>query len=102
MSITHQLGVRYLWIDSLCIIQDQTEDWLKQAALMGNIYSGGLLNLAAVEGSGLEVSRNPLRVAPCLLTLQTPGPDSRPTKWLCYRPDDIRKAVDRAPLYKRG
>jgi hypothetical protein len=94
-----KLGVRYLWIDSLCIIQDQTEDWLKQAALMGSIYSGGLLNLAAVECSGLEVSRNPLRVAPCQLTLQRPG---LPTKWLCYRPDNIRKAVDRAPLYKRG
>lgn len=102
VSIAHQLEVRYLWIDSLCIIQDQREDWLKQADLMGNIYSSGLLNLAAVEGSGLEVSRNPLRVAPCLLTLQTPGPDSRPIEWLCYRPDDIRKAVDRAPLYKRG
>jgi hypothetical protein len=102
VSIAHQLGVRYLWIDSLCIIQDHKEDWIEQSVLMEKIYSGGLLNLAAVEVSGLEVSRNPLRVAPCLLTLNTPGPDSCATNWLCYRPDDIKKAVDRSPLYKRG
>ncbi len=102
VSIAHQLGVRYLWIDSLCIIQDQREDWIKQAALMGDIYSRGFLNLAAVEGPGLEVLRNPLRVAPCLLTLHMPRSDYHATKVLCYRPADIRKAVDRAPLYKRG
>ncbi|KAK4236127.1 hypothetical protein C8A03DRAFT_35984 [Achaetomium macrosporum] len=32
VSIAHQLDVRYLWIDSLCIIQNQPEDWRKQAA----------------------------------------------------------------------
>ncbi len=103
VSITRQLGVRYLWIDSLCIIQNQADDWARQAALMGKIYSGGLLNLAAVEadrGTGLEVPRNPLRVAPCLLTLSLP--DSCQQSFLVHRPDDIRKAVDRAPLYKRG
>lgn len=102
VSMAHQLSVRYLWIDSLCIIQNQKEDWIKQAALMGDIYSGGLLNLAAVGGQSLEVLRNPLRVAPCVLTQHAPRPDAPATRWLCYRPDDIRKAVDRAPLSKRG
>ncbi|KAL2050072.1 hypothetical protein ABVK25_009682 [Lepraria finkii] len=26
-TITHKMGVRYLWTDSLCIIQDSTSDW---------------------------------------------------------------------------
>lgn len=29
------LQVRYLWIDSLCIIQDDAQDWEQEAALMG-------------------------------------------------------------------
>jgi hypothetical protein len=105
VSITRELGVRYLWIDSLCIVQDQPDDWDQQASLMGSIYSGGLLNLAGVEGersSGLDVSRSPLRIAPCLLPRIRGGPDGGAEDWVCYRPDDIRKAVDRAPLYQRG
>ncbi|KAB5528828.1 heterokaryon incompatibility protein-domain-containing protein [Coniochaeta sp. 2T2.1] len=106
--VARQLGIRYLWIDSLCIVQGQKEDWKGQAALMDKIYGCGFLNLAGVEGErslGLEVTRNPLRVAPCLFTLTRPGrepPLSTIQNWLCYRPDDIRKAVDRAPLYDRG
>ncbi|KAM7210366.1 Heterokaryon incompatibility protein (HET) domain containing protein [Rhypophila decipiens] len=102
--ITRQLGVSYLWIDALCIIQnDDDDDWTQQAALMSKIYGGGLLNFAGVEadrGTGLEVSRSPLRVVPCLLTLTLP--DSSKQRLLMHRPDDIRKAVDRSPLYKRG
>ncbi|GAB1312772.1 hypothetical protein MFIFM68171_02982 [Madurella fahalii] len=47
INITKELGCRYLWIDSLCIIQDDEEDWLEQSADMGDIYSSGYINLAA-------------------------------------------------------
>lgn len=29
-----ELGQRYLWIDSLCIVQDNKEDWLREAGRM--------------------------------------------------------------------
>ncbi|KAH7370060.1 hypothetical protein BKA65DRAFT_386907, partial [Rhexocercosporidium sp. MPI-PUGE-AT-0058] len=32
--ITRLLGVKYLWIDSLCIIQDQLSDWEHESAKM--------------------------------------------------------------------
>jgi hypothetical protein len=35
ISITRELGVRYLWIDSLCIVQDSMEDWTAESARMG-------------------------------------------------------------------
>lgn len=41
--LTRQLGIQYLWIDSLCILQDSREDWLAEAAQMGRIYSDALL-----------------------------------------------------------
>jgi hypothetical protein len=47
IMITRQLGVRYLWIDSLCIIQDDTDDWLEQSAQMASIYAGSYVTIAA-------------------------------------------------------
>ncbi|PQE05055.1 heterokaryon incompatibility protein [Rutstroemia sp. NJR-2017a BBW] len=50
-----RLGFRYIWIDSLCIIQDSLDDWKEQSSVMGRIYGGSVLNLAAmaaVDGNG--------------------------------------------------
>ncbi|KAI1124832.1 heterokaryon incompatibility protein-domain-containing protein, partial [Nemania abortiva] len=44
--ITHALGIRYLWIDCLCIIQDDQEDWLQQSGLMGHIFSNSTVTIA--------------------------------------------------------
>jgi hypothetical protein len=40
------LGIRFLWIDVLCIIQDDHRDWLDLAAKMGAIYQRPLLKVA--------------------------------------------------------
>jgi len=45
------LGVGYIWIDALCILQDCEEDWYDQALIMGEIYGGAFCNLAACTGS---------------------------------------------------
>jgi hypothetical protein len=47
IAITKCLGVRFLWIDSLCIIQDSKEDWRKEAANMPEIYRNSYVTLAA-------------------------------------------------------
>lgn len=44
---TRKLGYQFLWIDSLCIIQDSKEDWEKESAKMGKIYMNAALTLAA-------------------------------------------------------
>ncbi|KAJ4990263.1 heterokaryon incompatibility protein [Stagonosporopsis vannaccii] len=47
--------VEYIWIDSLCIIQEDADDWHKEAAVMGRVYSETYLNLsatAAVNSTG--------------------------------------------------
>lgn len=51
VMITRTLGLRYLWIDSLCIIQDDPKDWEEQAAAMGEIYGNCFLNIAATRSS---------------------------------------------------
>jgi hypothetical protein len=39
VTITRSLGVAYLWIDSLCILQDDAEDWRKEAAKTKDVYA---------------------------------------------------------------
>ncbi|KAJ0332312.1 hypothetical protein COL5a_002020 [Colletotrichum fioriniae] len=44
------LGLDYLWVDRLCIVQDSVDDWAHEAALMCAVYSGATLTLSA-DGS---------------------------------------------------
>ncbi|KAF4635479.1 hypothetical protein G7Y89_g2620 [Cudoniella acicularis] len=50
--ITRQLGCQYLWIDSLCIIQDSHEDWEKEAKQMARIYENALVTISAEVSEG--------------------------------------------------
>jgi hypothetical protein len=47
VAVTRYLGVRYLWIDSLCIIQDSTDDWQVESAKMPEIYMNAYVTIAA-------------------------------------------------------
>jgi hypothetical protein len=49
--VTRELGLKYLWIDSLCIIQGDEEDWDAESSRMAETYENGLLNLAASRSS---------------------------------------------------
>lgn len=51
VAITRALGVHYLWIDSLCIIQDDLEDWRRESCMMGLIYERAKLTIAARHAS---------------------------------------------------
>jgi hypothetical protein len=46
VRVTLALGYKYLWIDSLCIIQDCTADWAFEARLMASVYGNAACNLA--------------------------------------------------------
>src|SRR4051812_13673725 len=41
--IAQSLGFQYIWIDSLCIIQDDEEDWRRESILMSSVYSNSSL-----------------------------------------------------------
>jgi hypothetical protein len=63
IDATRRLGIRYLWIDSLCIIQDSSADWEAESARMHEVYSNATCNLAAHSGKnshgGLFFRRRP-------------------------------------------
>ncbi|KAG4433770.1 hypothetical protein IFR05_010737 [Cadophora sp. M221] len=48
-TLTTTVGVRYLWIDSLCIIQDQLSDWEHESAKMHKYYKNSFVTIAALD-----------------------------------------------------
>jgi hypothetical protein len=52
--MTQALGLRYLWIDSLCIHQDSAEDWANEGSQMDKIYKCAWVTLAATSASTSE------------------------------------------------
>jgi serine/threonine protein kinase len=59
IQITRALGFRYLWVDSLCILQDSHEDWERESSMMAQVYSSSTLTLAVT--SAVTGAEQPLR-----------------------------------------
>ncbi|KAF2009125.1 HET-domain-containing protein, partial [Aaosphaeria arxii CBS 175.79] len=64
IRVTRRLAVRYLWIDSLCIIQDDKNDWLVEAARMGRVYQESYLTIAATAAPNGDGGLFPSSSAP--------------------------------------
>lgn len=47
VELARCLGVQYLWVDALCIIQDDTQDWLHESAQMSTVYAQAFLTISA-------------------------------------------------------
>ncbi|EFQ90839.1 hypothetical protein PTT_12485 [Pyrenophora teres f. teres 0-1] len=50
MIVAQYLEVIYVWIDSLCIIQDSKEDWHTEAATMHDVYRHACITVSALSG----------------------------------------------------
>lgn len=65
--ITTAIGFQYLWIDSLCIIQDDKEDWQRESSKMAAIYRAATITLSATSannshgGCGLSPKRQSVK-----------------------------------------
>jgi hypothetical protein len=103
--IGRSLGGRYLWIDSLCIIQDSEEDWQHEAAVMGEVYLYGYCNLSAVASRdssvGMVYRRQPTEISPLRTTFTTTSEGEEQEVYLCD-PKLWYHGVVTAPLLERG
>lgn len=77
LQLTLSLGYHYVWIDALCIIQDDMEDWNEQAAEMGDIYRNTDMNIYASastdESSGIFKHRDPISLGILVRASNWPG-----------------------------
>ncbi|KAH7348126.1 heterokaryon incompatibility protein-domain-containing protein [Pyrenochaeta sp. MPI-SDFR-AT-0127] len=89
IALTRHLGIKFLWIDSLCIIQDDPEDWAKESAQMATVYRDAFLVIAATRDEHGDIGCFSDRTKPTLC-FEVPLPDdqvarvylrSRPNYW---------------------
>ncbi|KAG4432366.1 hypothetical protein IFR05_012148 [Cadophora sp. M221] len=88
--ITRKMGIRYLWIDSLCIIQKDADDWDKESALMGMVYGNASLTIAAENASADEEG------------FLKPRPTAFSSLEVIYETGHIAKFYYRRPLYQNS
>ncbi|PVH71577.1 HET-domain-containing protein [Cadophora sp. DSE1049] len=74
--LTRRLGYQYIWIDSLCIIQNIHEDWTSESSQMFRVYANASINLSASaahnpkdgifeSGNGMRKYSAPLTTLAC-------------------------------------
>ncbi|KLU90181.1 hypothetical protein MAPG_09145 [Magnaporthiopsis poae ATCC 64411] len=101
VEVTRRLGVSFLWIDSLCIIQDSVEDWARESSKMHRVYRNSYLNLAAGASpnsmGGLFYPRS-LSGVPCRLPV---GSDAQERMAISYYESEY-STRDSLILFTRG
>lgn len=67
INLVKSIGERYLWIDSMCIVQDSKEDWEVEASRMADVYGGSLCTISTATDStsgGCYLPRNVAELEP--------------------------------------
>ncbi|KAI0460069.1 heterokaryon incompatibility protein-domain-containing protein [Xylaria acuta] len=104
IKVTKSLGIRYLWADCLCIIQDSLPDWETESIEMCKIYTNSICNISITgfdDGSTGFLDKTcdyvplPCRVQPSWASDVSEG-------WCVLDPFFWWAQVTKAPLTKRG
>ncbi|KIN05151.1 hypothetical protein OIDMADRAFT_116581, partial [Oidiodendron maius Zn] len=54
VTVCRKLEIRFLWVDALCILQDDPTDIFEQISAMGSIYKNSTLTIAAAGSSAVS------------------------------------------------
>jgi hypothetical protein len=102
-TVTKALGYRYLWIDALCMLQDDPADVHKEMARMGEIYMHSVVTICASKGpnanSGLFARRDGKLRKPCNATIRIIGQGEQQTHHVAFMD---QKYKYNSPLDERG
>lgn len=104
ITVCRRFSIPYLWIDSLCIIQDSVADWRAEAASMEGVYSNSRLNFMATASrnshEGLFRSRDPRHLALCIVESQ--WTDAVNDFFSIVQDEMWQMEMTNAPLNQRG
>ncbi|KAM7196741.1 putative heterokaryon incompatibility protein [Naviculisporaceae sp. PSN 640] len=101
IEVTRQIGIKYLWIDSLCIIQQDAADWDLEAKKMGSVYRNSFLTIAAAyspdgDGGCLKPPYHRMRAG-----IKCSTPQGEGSVWITPRCRDFDN-LSSSPLHNRA
>lgn len=99
IDLVRRFGLKYLWIDSLCIIQGSADDWLTESVQMCQVYSQALCTITSAHSEsafgGIIRKRDDTRLFPFEIQLSM----ARSTHCLSFAPNPCREMLwDRTDL----
>ena len=105
VTVVCKLGYHYLWIDSLCILQDSLEDWRDESARMGQYYENSVFTISASSAEtslvGFLNTRTPATYTPIVVPVDR-GEESRGHLYVPRRPNTFETNIKLGPLSERG
>lgn len=101
--VARDLNIPYIWIDSLCIMQDDKDDWVREAATMSSVYGHSTLNIAASGAPDGRFGCFSPRLEP-LRTFRVPVPNSsgHEITYACFSIHYYKRSLADMPLMERG
>ncbi|KAF4634739.1 hypothetical protein G7Y89_g3367 [Cudoniella acicularis] len=106
LAVTRALGIDYIWIDSLCIIQDSREDWARESKVMGEVYKRACCNIAATgfkDGlHGIFVERDRRVISPIKIRSERDSKNIKSGHYYILDTAMWNESVVDAPLNERA
>lgn len=106
IAVTRGLGIRYIWIDSFCIVQDWLEDWEREAARMASVYRDSYLTIAASGADtpydSLFLHRFKVPSKPVRIELYEAPQTTTRIQYIHRARHSIRKTLSSDPLQEHG
>ncbi|CCD49581.1 hypothetical protein BofuT4_P096890.1 [Botrytis cinerea T4] len=103
--VARKLSIPYIWIDSLCIIQDSDDDWQTESVSMEDVYGNSILNIMATVSKnsheGLSRSRDPKMLELCP-AIQSKWEDAENDLFYLFNKEIWNDRLYSGPLLKRG
>ncbi|KAH7305851.1 hypothetical protein B0I35DRAFT_492482 [Stachybotrys elegans] len=99
ITLARKLDIEYIWIDSVCIIQEDLVEWESEARKMGDVFSAAYCTITAssaeTSSAGFLTHRDPRSC------VQIDTAD-RGTLYVCRAIDDFPQDVEISVLNSRG
>jgi hypothetical protein len=78
IKVTRALGIQFLWVDALCIIQEgEDEDKIREIGVMGRLYKNAAITIFAASARSVSEGFLQNRPTPTIISLPLACPDGR-------------------------